>query len=277
MDSTLDLGGIMRTVPVFRELGPTELEQLTSALTQRSTTAGQIVVKEGDSTREFFVVLDGEFQVFVRQYSIDFEKQLRQLRRGSYFGEIAIFTGDHRTASVRALTDGRVAVLDQASLHELLIRCPSVGVALCRGMAMYARGQLAGDAAIPFIDLDGLEIDPALALLIPPRVALYTKSLAVGKEGNTLRVAMVDPYDAAPRAFLTEVLRAYQIEWAAVSQGDFDRHAAATLHDQVESAAISDTDLSEMSYVSAVGNIQFAHHLEPGDDLRKEPGSDAGR
>lgn len=253
MDSTSELGRIMRTVPVFRELEGTELDELTRLLTERLTTAGQIVIREGDSAKEFFVVLAGEFQVFVRQESLDFEKQLRQLGGGSYFGEIGIFAGDRRTASVRALTDGRVAVLDQSSLRKLMERSPSASMALCRGMAMYARGRISLDTAIPFIDLDGLVIDPSLTALIPPRVSLYTKSIAVAKDGDTLRVAMVDPYDAAPRSFLSEVLRAYRIEWAAVSQGDFDRYAADKIHDQIDSAGVADTDLSEMSYVTGAG------------------------
>ena len=76
--------------------------------------AGSLVTRQGTGEREMYVVLAGAFDVLVDG------RRVALLEPGELFGELAFFTtSGERTASVRALTAGRVLVLRRKFLLEL--------------------------------------------------------------------------------------------------------------------------------------------------------------
>src|SRR5688500_13857043 len=250
--ATQELGHLIRFIPAFRELDEADLGALGKALRERTVKAGEIVSRQGDIGHELFIIIEGDFQMYVRQEQLDFEKVLRRIGPGNYFGEIALLSGGPRTTSVRALTDGRIAALHQVALEDVMRRSPSLALALCKGMAAYVRQILSRDTGVAFIDLDDVLIDKEATALIPPKISVYSQALAYAKDGETVRVAMVDPFDAPTRTFLKEVLRGHTVEFAATSESDFERYKAAFLTEAAEQP-VADTDMDEMSYVSATG------------------------
>jgi type IV pilus assembly protein PilB len=46
---------------------------------------------------------------------------------------------------------------------------------------------------VPAVNLDDIEIDPAIKTIIPAETAAKYQALAISKKGNTLTVAMADP------------------------------------------------------------------------------------
>jgi len=75
---------------------------------------GDMVTKEGIDEREAYVVLDGAFEI------LRGGRRVGLLEKGDLFGEVAFFTeAGKRTASVRALTPGRVLVLRRRFLEQL--------------------------------------------------------------------------------------------------------------------------------------------------------------
>jgi CRP-like cAMP-binding protein len=224
--ATQDLGHLIRFIPAFRELDEADLDALGKSLRERAVRAGEVVTKQGEVGHELFIVIEGEFQMFVRQEQLDFEKVLRRIGPGNYFGEIALLSGGAQMASVRAATDGRIAALHQLALEDVMRRSPSLALAMCKGMAQYVKQAISRDVSIPFIDLDQVMIDPSAATMIPPKISAYAQAIAYALDGDTVKVAMVDPYDAPARTFLKEVLRNHIVEFAAVSQSDFERYKA---------------------------------------------------
>ena len=63
---------------------------------------GQLVVKQGDVGQQIYVVTAGEAEI-VRE-NPEGEALVTTLGPGDHFGEVSVFTGGRRTASVRALT-----------------------------------------------------------------------------------------------------------------------------------------------------------------------------
>ena len=251
--ATQDMGHLIRFIPAFRELEEADLAALGKALQQRPVRAGELVAKQGETGHELYIILEGDFQVFVRQEQLDFEKVLRRLGPGNYFGEIALLSGGPRTTSVRAATDGRIAALHQVALEDVIRRSPPLAMALCKGMAGYVRQILSRDTGVTFIDLDDVMIDKAATALIPPKVSVYSRALAYAKDGEVVKVAMVDPFDAPTRTFLKEVLRGHTVEFSATSESDFERYQAAFLTEAADERPAADPELEDMSYVSATG------------------------
>ncbi|MGE3809122.1 MAG: ATPase, T2SS/T4P/T4SS family, partial [Gemmataceae bacterium] len=213
----------LRAVELFKEFPESELRQLATGFSERSFQKDEVVVREGDPGAELFIILEGDFQVFLRQESLGFEKELALLGPGGYFGEVALVAGGNRLASVRALTSGRALVLTRQHLLDLLTRVPTLALALCRGMADYLARARVGQSSFAYVNLDDYPKLREFHSLIPARISSYCQALAVDRDGDKVTVAMVQPHDERARSFLRNVLRQYRVEFVATSERDFER------------------------------------------------------
>ena len=89
----------LRRVPLFSQLGDTELEQIAALFKERRFAQGDTVVREGTGGAAFFVIDSGEATVILdgQEYST--------LGPGDYFGEIALIDEGTRMATITAATD----------------------------------------------------------------------------------------------------------------------------------------------------------------------------
>jgi len=90
---------------------------------------GETLFERGDEARRFFWIESGALHV-VLVSSTGKQLVLRRLGPGDVFGEIALFTGMRRSASVVAAEASRLYVVDSRDLRALLPRRPSIAVAL---------------------------------------------------------------------------------------------------------------------------------------------------
>ena len=94
--ATVDM---LKRVPLFAGLEKRELEQIAGSMRERRVAAGGMVVEQGAGGAGFFIIDEGEADVFV-----DGEHRTT-IGPGDYFGEIALLTGSDRTATITAKTD----------------------------------------------------------------------------------------------------------------------------------------------------------------------------
>jgi CRP-like cAMP-binding protein len=90
---------MLQKVPLFAGLEKRELEEIAGSMRERRVAAGGMVVEQGAGGAGFFVIDEGEADVFV-----DGEHR-NTIGPGDYFGEIALLTGSDRTATITAKTD----------------------------------------------------------------------------------------------------------------------------------------------------------------------------
>jgi voltage-gated potassium channel len=112
---------VIESVDIFRDADPEFLRDAALRLHPEVLTPGQRVVEAGEHGEEMYFVVRGELDVL----SPDGER-LAHLTGGDFFGEIALFTGERRTASVQALTYCDVYVLSKASFRYLSQRYSEV-------------------------------------------------------------------------------------------------------------------------------------------------------
>lgn len=90
----------LSNVPMLVSLDRRHLEKLAQDFTERTFSAGSVVVRQGDNHGiGFFVIADGEAVV-----SVD-GAEVARLGPGSHFGAIALIADRVRTATVTAETD----------------------------------------------------------------------------------------------------------------------------------------------------------------------------
>jgi pyruvate,water dikinase len=90
---------VVQDIPLFLELDPEAVEEVTRLFKERRFAAGETVAKEGAGGAAFFVIRSGEASVTVRG------QPRPGLGPGDYFGEIALIDGGERAATVTAATD----------------------------------------------------------------------------------------------------------------------------------------------------------------------------
>ena len=115
--------------PLFEGLSRKELEQLAKVTEDLEVDAGKVLCREGETGREFFVIIEGE---------VDVTKGGRHLgTRGSgdFFGEIALIEHVPRTATVTAKTRVRFFVLTSQAFSSLLDHNPGVERKVLRALA----------------------------------------------------------------------------------------------------------------------------------------------
>lgn len=91
--------------------------------------AGEYLFNEGDKGESLYFVGSGTV-VVVLKIPRQAERILRKYKAGAILGEMAIYTGENRTASVRIESDARLFRLDKDKLEEMSKRFPASTAAL---------------------------------------------------------------------------------------------------------------------------------------------------
>ena len=127
-DNALEL---LKIVPVFSELADEDLVPLAQVAVPRRFPAGTHVFNEGDRGDTCFVIKSGSARV-TRQHSDGRIITLASLEKSDIFGELAMFDGEVRSASVEALDDLEVLALVGKDVRLLLAKHPHVTVSCWR-------------------------------------------------------------------------------------------------------------------------------------------------
>lgn len=90
-------------IPLFAPFSQTQLLYMSSKMKELSFPAGHKVLTQGEKGTHFYVIVDGEAEVFVTAPG-GTEKVIARLSRGECFGEMALIQTGVRTASVRAVS-----------------------------------------------------------------------------------------------------------------------------------------------------------------------------
>lgn len=120
---------MLKKVPIFSELASRDLERLARIVVPRSVKAGEAVIEEGDQAAGVFIITSGRMQV-VRGGSGQGEQVLATLGPGDFFGEMALFEGFPRNATVRALEDSECLAMTRWDFLAELKNHPEIAVAM---------------------------------------------------------------------------------------------------------------------------------------------------
>jgi putative ABC transport system ATP-binding protein len=96
--------------PAFAGLMPNALTKVAERLSRERHPAGATVIRQGDEGDKFYLIRRGTVDVVLDEGRPG-RKVLAQLKEGDFFGEVALLTGEPRSASVVAREDLEVFVL----------------------------------------------------------------------------------------------------------------------------------------------------------------------
>jgi len=125
----------LKQIAVLKAVPGDALERLAVVLDERRFTAGQVICAEGDPGDSMFFILEGAVSVEKKTSETGAAtKTLTTLGAGDYFGEMALFDQQPRSASAVAGGETRVALLPKAAFDALLERDSVAGLSVLFAM-----------------------------------------------------------------------------------------------------------------------------------------------
>jgi predicted acylesterase/phospholipase RssA len=115
----------LSTTPFFAALKPSTLSELLTELKLIHLPGGEILFRAGDDGDSMYVVLSGRLRV-----TIDGDDggmgTIRELSRGDSVGELALLTGETRSATIRAIRDTELAMLSRVAFESAIRSDPTL-------------------------------------------------------------------------------------------------------------------------------------------------------
>jgi CRP-like cAMP-binding protein len=125
---------VLRQVDFLHDLDDAELGMLRANLGEAVFGGSEIICREGDVGDTFFIVRRGTVEVVARGAG-GTETHVADLSAPAFFGEMALLTGEARSATVRAKGDAELLIVDRAGFETLFKTRPSVAEAVSRVLA----------------------------------------------------------------------------------------------------------------------------------------------
>lgn len=119
----------LRGVALFKACSAKDLAALARLTETVTVSAGSTVVKEGSRGREFFVISKGRARVSRRG------RKVAILGPGDYFGELGLLIDQPRNATVTAVDDLDLVLLNRPQFNAALEEVPGLASKLAKGLA----------------------------------------------------------------------------------------------------------------------------------------------
>ena len=108
----------LQQVTIFAGLDRAALSRLLSKAVRLEVPAGQVVVREGESGNQFYVLLTGAARV-VKAFGTEGEVELARVRAGDFFGEMCLLETLPRVATVQTTSAAVVLRLSSMAFLDL--------------------------------------------------------------------------------------------------------------------------------------------------------------
>jgi CRP-like cAMP-binding protein len=146
----------LTSVPIFSELNSETLEKVSKLGTVRTYAKNSVILTEEEDGTALFVIISGKVKV-CRTSSDDPEKEviLSILNPSDFFGEMALLDGLNRSASVIAMVDSNLFIIQRSDFLDLLHTHPEVSVTLLQELTQRLRAQGMKIKALSLKDAEG--------------------------------------------------------------------------------------------------------------------------
>lgn len=162
----------MRLCPLFSDVSPDDLEQLTSIVHHRKVQRGELLFSEGDTAKGFYVVAEGRVKVY--KLSADGkERILHIVQPGATFAEAAIFGDGIYPAYAEPLVASRLLFFPKREFLNLLHNQTQMAINMISGLSRYLRQFATQVEQLTFQD-------------VPARLAKYLLALSGAETGKVM-------------------------------------------------------------------------------------------
>jgi CRP/FNR family transcriptional regulator len=133
-----DTIALLHQVPVFSDLTPAELKRVADVAVGRRVDDGEVVFREGDESDTCYVVRSGHARA-IREHPDGRSITLAHFGPGDFFGELAMFDDESRSATVETLEATEVVAILGPDMRRLLREHPDISVKLIAALGRRLR------------------------------------------------------------------------------------------------------------------------------------------
>lgn len=126
---------VLSKVELLAECDSWERSQVADALESIEAADGEVIIKQGDSGTDFFIIMDGTC-IVTQTNDAGETGQVAELGTSKYFGEIALLKNEPRAATVTSKGVSKLAKLDKERFERVLGPVTEI---LKRNMAHYEK------------------------------------------------------------------------------------------------------------------------------------------
>ncbi|TMA69226.1 MAG: cyclic nucleotide-binding domain-containing protein [Deltaproteobacteria bacterium] len=126
----------LRSLELFERLTTQQLADLAAAVAEVTYPAGGAILTEGEFTDGLFIIMTGE--VLVTKAGVT----LRKLNPRDFFGEMALFDGGMRSATVTAVDTVGLLRLSRDAVLQIMEEQPAIAIAICQTLSRRLRDLL---------------------------------------------------------------------------------------------------------------------------------------
>ncbi len=149
-----DSTNFLANVPIFSDLDKETLEKVLKSGMLQSYKKNSVVLSEEEAGSALFVIVEGKLKVS-RSSGDEKEVILAMLNESDFFGEMSLLDGDARSATVTAIEDSKLFVIQRTEFLDLLMKYPEVSIALLTELTKRFRASSAKIKALSLKDAEG--------------------------------------------------------------------------------------------------------------------------
>ncbi len=144
----------LESVPIFSELDSDTLEKIVKSGVTQTFKKNSIILSEEESGSALFVIVEGKVKVS-RSSGDDKEVILAILNESDFFGEMSLLDGMARSATVTAIEDSKLFIIQRTEFLDLLKKYPDVSIALLTELTKRLRASSMKVKALSLKDAEG--------------------------------------------------------------------------------------------------------------------------
>ena len=144
----IQISKILKQVPIFRMLSKENIDFIVERLKFKTFAADEVICKIGDPGDEMYIVISGKVKICIYNEN-DEEQVVANLEPGDYFGEMALLTGEPRSASVIAMQDSETFMLHKNDFDVILEKFPSISLSMGKIVSKRLRDTLQKATSMP--------------------------------------------------------------------------------------------------------------------------------
>jgi CRP-like cAMP-binding protein len=127
---TEDRLGHLKNIPLFKDIADKDFESIAAGLEEVIVPLGKIIFESGDKGDCLYIIKKGNVSVYIKNPESNEKVVLSTLSSGDYFGEMALITGEPRSAAVEAVSEVSLFKLNKTGFDNLIKNNPSITLSL---------------------------------------------------------------------------------------------------------------------------------------------------
>lgn len=144
----------LKNIPIFSDLDDETLRKIYKSGLLQNFRKNSVILSEEDAGSAMFFIVEGKVKVS-RSSGDGKEVILAILNESDFFGEMAILDGMTRSATVTAVEDSKLFIIQRAEFLELLRNFPDVSIALLQELSRRLRAATMKIKALSLKDAEG--------------------------------------------------------------------------------------------------------------------------